>query len=43
MNKTPRDDPPIEQRRYADEEIPIMKRELARLLHDGIVKDTTAP
>ena len=39
MNKTPRDDPPIEARRFADEEIAAMTPELQRLLKAKIVVD----
>jgi hypothetical protein len=37
MNKKPRDNPPIDKRRYADEEIPVMKKELQRLVDAKIV------
>jgi hypothetical protein len=41
MNKTPRDTPPPEQRRFADEEIAAMKPELKRLLHDKVIVEVT--
>ena len=39
MNKKSRKDPPLEQRRFADEEIAAMKPELERLLRDKVVVD----
>jgi hypothetical protein len=39
MNKTPREEPPDAVRTFADEEIPIMRATLKRLLHDGAIAD----
>nr|HEX4315156.1 hypothetical protein [Kofleriaceae bacterium] len=39
MNKTPRDQPPQDQRRYADEEIPILKKTRDQLLADKVIVD----
>ena len=39
MNKTPREEPPDAVRTFADEEIPIMRATLKRLLHDGVIAD----
>ena len=37
MNKTPRDQPPPEERRFADEELAVMKQSLARLLKTKVL------
>jgi hypothetical protein len=37
MNKAPREQPPQDQRRFADAEISIMKTELARLVRDRVI------
>ena len=37
MNKTPRDEPPVEQRRFADEEIAAMQAQRARLVRDKVL------
>jgi len=42
MNKTPRDEPPMEQRRFADEEIAQLKLGLRRLLRGKVLVDVTA-
>jgi hypothetical protein len=34
MNKTPRDEPPVEQRTFADEEIAVMRSQRSRLVRD---------
>lgn len=39
MNKTPREEPPELERRFADEEIAVMKPNLRRLLRDGVIED----
>jgi len=39
MNKRPRDEPPQDQRRFADSEITRMRPTLARLLRDRVVSD----
>ncbi len=39
MNKTPRDKPPMEERRFADEEIAAMRPALARMLRDKVIAD----
>jgi hypothetical protein len=39
MNKTPRDEPPMDQRRFADEEIAQLKRGLERLLRGKVIAD----
>jgi len=41
MNKTARDDPPPEDRRFADEEIEAMKPVLARLVRSKIIAEVT--
>jgi hypothetical protein len=43
MNKTPRDEPPPEQRRFADEEIAAMRPQLARLVRDKVLAPQAAP
>ena len=37
MNKTKRDEPPIEQRTFADEEVAAMKRNVVRLVRKKIL------
>jgi hypothetical protein len=37
MNKTPRDEPPPEQRTFADEEVVAMKPQLKRLVRDKVL------
>jgi hypothetical protein len=39
MNKTERVDPPIEQRRFADEEVAAMRPALARLLRAKVIAE----
>jgi hypothetical protein len=39
MNKTPREEPPVEQRTFADEEIAAMRPTLKRLLRDQVIAD----
>ena len=39
MNKSAREEPPMEQRTFADEEITAMKPALKRLLHDKVIAD----
>ncbi|HUJ62933.1 MAG TPA: matrixin family metalloprotease [Kofleriaceae bacterium] len=39
MNKSERDDPPMDQRTFADEEIEAMKPVLHRLLRDHVIAD----
>jgi Matrixin len=39
MNKTARDEPPVEQRTFADEEIAAMRPALARLLRDKVIAE----
>jgi hypothetical protein len=41
MNKTERTEPPVDQRRFADEEIAEMKRGLRRLLRAKVIVDVT--
>ncbi len=41
MNKTPRDEPPPEERRFADEEIAKMKAQLARLVRARLIAEVT--
>jgi hypothetical protein len=42
MNKTPRDQPPVDERTFADEEIAAMRPVLRRLLRDKVIADVTA-
>ena len=37
MNKTPRDEPPVEQRTFADEEIAAMRPQRSRLVRDKVL------
>jgi len=37
MNKTPRDEPPVEQRTFADEEIAAMRPQRSRLIRDKVL------
>jgi hypothetical protein len=43
MNKTPRDDPPMDQRTFAPEEIVALRAGLRRLLRDGVLVDLPKP
>jgi len=43
MNKTPRTAPPPEDRRFADEEIELMKTALKRVLRDKLLVDVARP
>jgi hypothetical protein len=43
MNKTPRADPPLEQRTFAGEELAIMRRTLARLVGDRVLVSLPRP
>lgn len=42
MNKTPRAEPPVDQRTFADEEIARMRTMLARLLRTKVIASVTA-
>lgn len=42
MNKSERDDPPVGQRTFADEEIAAMRPVLKRLLRDKVIVDVSA-
>jgi hypothetical protein len=41
MNKTPRDAPPQEDRRFADEEVTVMKPVLKRLVKTKVIEEVT--
>jgi hypothetical protein len=43
MNKAPRLDPPLDQRRFADQELPIMKRALKKIIASKELKQRKQP